>query len=134
MQQVAMGPMQLDRLDAHLLRPLGSADKVFQDAVQGRWADRLGGGFGRRDGYRRRGLGPPTAFALGDQLAAVPGHMAGCLAARMTQLDGHRHRWGQSARPPQHIGHGLGCGVVVQAQAAWGDAPALRHSGGFDGE
>ena len=129
-----MGAVQLNGFDADLLRPLGSADKVFQDAVQGRWADGLWGGFARGDGHRRRGLGPPTAFALGDQLATVPGHMARALATRVTDLDRHRHRRGQAAGPAQHIGQGLGCGVVVQTQAARRDATAFRNGRGLDGE
>ncbi|MNL24596.1 hypothetical protein D3C87_1460390 [compost metagenome] len=81
-----------------------------------------------RHGRRRPAL--PAACAGRHQLAAIPGRVAGCLAARVAQLDAELD--GRIAAHGRHHAAQRGLGFVgPQAEVSRRDAAIGLHRGGF---
>ena len=126
--------MQLQRLDAHGLRLLGGVDKVFFDLLQvglrhGGWRGLLW-----QMGQGAGGQRLPAAVLWRDQHAAVPRGGTRGLAARVADLDAHRHVGRQAPGALQLVAEGIGRGVVPQAQASGADAAFGRDGRGLQGQ
>src|ERR1700730_4397453 len=134
MEQVSVGTMQLDRLDADARRTTGRSDEFLLDLLEAgniersRW--RLGRQLRNRRGCHRR----PSALGKRNELAAFPGHLRRNFPARMRQLNGHRYRRRVRARYRQTLGQGLLARVVVKSEAAIGNAADRGYRGGLDRE
>jgi hypothetical protein len=133
-QQVAVGAVQFDGVDADAfgaLRGGGKGIAQLGDLVQ---RQRGGRGFGGQVRQGRGGHGLPAALLGREQLAAAPGRRAGSLASGVAELQAHRHGRRQLACALQVLAHG-GLGFVVpQAQAVGGDAAFGHDAGGLDGQ
>jgi hypothetical protein len=131
MQQVTMRGVQLDGVDADLLRAHRGIGKGLLDACQSCGVQRLWRRFAGRVRQGRWCQWQPAAIAGRDQLSAVPGCAAGCLAPGVRELDRHRHG-GMAPRSGQNPGQRGLRRVGPQAQVAGADAALGCHGRGLD--
>ena len=133
MQQIAVGGVHLDGVDAEPLGALGGDHERLAHARQARRIERQRRrlAFLVRDG--RRSLRPPAAFGNRNQLAAVPWRVARRLAAGMGELHHHGGLRTLAHRGEDRLQRRF-VGVVVEAEAARRDAADRLHCGGLDAE
>jgi len=133
-QQVAVGAMQLNRIDPHLLGTTGSHGEGIADPVETGLDQRIGGQLALFVRHRRGRQCLPPALIEGDLAAPVPGLGAGGLATGMRKLDTNRHRRSQPTGALQFVVERGSGGIIPQAQTAGGDAPLAGDRSGLDGE
>ena len=131
-EQIAVSAVQLNRLDANAARAPGGG---YKRVAHLRHVVQAHGGRGclrRQLGQGGRCQSLPATLIQPNQLPALPRHRAGRLAARMRELNTHRHGRRQLARTVQHVAQRFFGAVVPQPEAAVGDAPGLGHRRGLD--
>ncbi len=129
-QQIAMGRVDLDQIEAGAQRPPGRGDEGRDDAVH----VGTGGGARRmpvREGDGRGGHCLPCAFGGLQGTAAVPGRSGRGLTAGMSELDAHRH-WQDRFDDADGAGEGLLGFVGIKSGAAGGDSADRLDTGGLD--
>ena len=134
MQQIAVGGVDFDGLDAEQRCAAGCLDEVLAHQVHAVPVQRDGRIVAGRVRQRRRCHGLPAALGgRRDLQAPLPRHVAGRLASRMCQL--HRHRNARiGAHGGEHLGERRGIVFVVQPETAGCDASVRRDGGGLDGQ
>lgn len=131
MQQVAVGGMQLDQLEAEALGTHRTGGEGGDDLGDAGLVQFLRCRIGGVERQRRRRHGGPATRIVGRQLAtAVPRAVHRGLATGMAELDAQRHR-----RPAADAGQylcqrGLGA-VIPKAQVGPADAATRLDRGGF---
>jgi hypothetical protein len=131
MQQVTMRGVQLDGVDADQSRAHRGIGKGLLDARQSGGVQRLWRRLAGRVRQGRRCQRQPAAVTGRDQLSAVPGCAAGCLATGVRELDRHRHG-GMAPRSRQNPGQRGLRRVGPQAQVTGADASLGCHGRGLD--
>ncbi len=132
MQQIAVGGVDLDGVDAKPAGTFGGGGKGLLDALQSGHVERH-----RRDvtvgiGQARGRICLPALLGVGrDLFAAIPRQLRRRLAAGMSQLHGDRHGGIFADGRQDGFQCGFG-GVVPQAEIAIGDATGGFHGGRFD--
>jgi hypothetical protein len=131
-QQIAMGAVDLDRVQAQRIGAARGGHEAFLHALQAGGIQRQRHGLALRMRHVRRGDGLPAALAIRrDVGAALPRHFAGGLAAGVAELDRDLDR--------RVLAHGVDDRlqrrrvlVGPQAQVVGRDASLRRHRGGLD--
>ena len=134
MQQIAVGAVDFNCIDAHGVRTLGRQHKSIAHAVHSRAVHFRGRRLLRQLGQWRGAHGTPAALSIGQQLPARPRYGARCFAPGMGQLDTHRHLGRQFAGAVQMAAQSAFRGRVPQTQAGRGNAAFGHHGRGLDGE
>ena len=132
MQQIPVGGVKLDHVEADANCAFGCLAEGVADAVETMGVERHGGMIvvGERNGRGSRSN--PGVFAILERAATFPGPLRRCLAAGVGELDapfcvgrcnaaGRVQRAGQSALVQ----------VAVEAKATVRDAAVAFHSSGF---
>ncbi len=131
MQQVAVGAVDLEPLDAEAQRPLRRSDESVAHPLQSLRIEGVGRNLVRRMGEGRGGLGAPAVGGVGGDLrAAFPGHAARRLPAGMVDLDGDGDRRVFADRV-EDPGEGPLRRRVVEAEIGRRDAGLRRDGRGF---
>ena len=131
MQQVAVGAVNFDHVEADARCALRRLDEGGLDAVQPPPVEGLGQVPPRGHGQRRGRHGLPGAVGLRQGFAAAPDQVRGGLAPGMGQLDADARRAIGAAERHDPGKRGL-VRVRIEPHAARGDAPLGLHAGGLD--
>ena len=121
MEQVSVGTMQLERIDADARRTTGRSDEFLLDLLEAENIERSRWRLGRQLRNRRGCHGRPSALGKRNELTAFPWYLRRALPARVRQLDGHRYRRRVRARDRQTFVQGVLARVVVESEAAIGN-------------
>jgi hypothetical protein len=132
MDQIAVGTVDLNRIDADPGRPLGGGCECLPHRGQAITVQCRRRVLAMRKGDRRRCHGLPAArLAGGDLRAALPRYPRGSLASRMGELNGDR----DVGMPPDTLERAgkRGFGRVrPQAEIVGSDPTLGEHGGRFD--
>src|SRR3977135_716447 len=112
MEQVSVGAMQLELLDADARPTTCRSDEFMPDLFEAGNVERGRWRLGRQLRNRRGSHGRPSALGKRNELTAFPGYLRRTLPARMRQLNGHRHRRRVRARDRQTFVQGVLARVV----------------------